>query len=332
MSFYVGIDVSKKKIDCLWLRDPQTLKVKSKVFPNQQSGFEQLLTWMEKTLSPQAEQIHVIMEATGVYHEALAHALFDHGIRVSIVNPAFVHDFAKGLGLRNKTDQQDAKLLARYGAMTSPALWQPAAPEIRELKALLSRLDAVEKDLRRERNREEKALVSASSEAVLQSIRTIVEQLKQEVERLRETIDDHINRHPELKADRELLESIPAIGQVMSREMIGLLRSRQFTSASQAAAFVGLVPRQCESGQWRGQTRMSKNGNSRLRAKLYLAAVVATRYNPDIQAQYHRLLKAGKSKMQALGAAMRKLLQICFGVLKHHNKYQPQTLIRSACD
>ncbi|VAW66040.1 Mobile element protein [hydrothermal vent metagenome] len=118
--------------------------------------------------------------------------------------------------------------------------------------------------------------------------------------------------------------SIPGIGHVVSREMIAVLRSRQFSQASQAAAFIGLVPRLWESGKMKGRTTLCKNGPGRLRAKLYMAAVVAKQHNPDIKSQYTRLVKAGKTKMQALGAAMRKLAQICFGVLKHQCEYQPQ--------
>ena len=138
-------------------------------------------------------------------------------------------------------------------------------------------------------------------------------------------MNNHINQNPHLKEDRQLLESIPGVGSVVSSRMIGVLRSRAFESASQCAAFLGLNPVQHESGSSvRGRTHLSKAGNPRIRAKLYMAAIVAIQHNPDIKAQYQRLLKKGKSKMSALGAAMRKLVHICFGVLKHRTPYQPQ--------
>jgi transposase len=109
--------------------------------------------------------------------------------------------------------------------------------------------------------------------------------------------------------------------------MIAVIRSRCFTSAGQCAAFLGLVPVHHQSGSSvRGRTKLSRNGNASVRAKLYMAAVVATRYNPDIQRHYQRLLKNGKCKMSAIGAAMRKLVHICFGVLKHQTPYQAQTV------
>lgn len=324
MTFYVGVDVSKRKLDCAWLRDVEKLKVKTKVLSNDVQGHGQFLAWLHQHVSSVFADIHVVMEATGIYHEGLAYFLAGKGVQVSVANPARVRDFARSLGTQHKTDKQDGILLARFGAVTQPTLWSPEAAEIRELKGLLWRLSALEKDLQREQNRQDRAQMSGSSEVVLTSIRDMIGQLKQAIARVKQQIDDHIDRHPGLKQDRTLLESIPAIGPVLSREMLALLRSRSFKDAGQAAAFVGLVPRLRESGAWKGHSRLSKSGSGQLRAKLYFAAVVGTRYNPDIRAQYLRLLGNGKTKMQALGAAMRKLLQICFGVLKHQSKYQPR--------
>ena len=152
----------------------------------------------------------------------------------------------------------------------------------------------------------------------------MVKGLRSEVARVEKQINDHIDQNPNLKRDRELLRSIPGVAEVVSREMVSLLRSRHFQYAGQAAAFIGLVPRQWESGTMKGRTTLTKNGSSRIRAMLYMAAVVAKQYNPDIKQQYDRLIKAGKTKMQAIGAAMRKLVQICYGVLKHQSEYRPQ--------
>ncbi len=123
------------------------------------------------------------------------------------------------------------------------------------------------------------------------------------------------------------MASIPGVGAVISRIMLSLIHSRSFTQARQVSAFVGLVPRIQESGQWKGRSRLSKQGPARIRAKLYMAAIVCAQWNPDIKAQYQRLLANGKSKMQALGAAMRKLVQICFGVVKHQSQYRPQVAV-----
>jgi len=325
MSFDIGIDVAKDKIDCLWLRDPVNLKVKTKVFANTAKGFKSLKLWIEKNVSTEFEHIFVSLEATGVYHEALSYALFDMGLQVSVVNPAFIRDFAKGLGVRGKTDKKDSMVLARYSNMVRPSLWSPEPKEIRTLKAMISRLTGLEKDLQRESNRLEKAEISKASIIVIDSIKSMISHLELEVKRIEKMIDDHIDKNPTLKKDRAILQSIPGVGDVLSREMLSVLHSRKFVRASQAAAFVGVVPKLWESGKMKGRTALCKNGPGRLRAKLYMAAVAAIQHNPDIKIQYKRLLQAGKTKMQALGAAMRKLVQICFGVLKHQCEYRPQT-------
>lgn len=321
----IGIDVSKAKIDCLWLRDVVTGKVKSKVFKNTAEGHSALLQWAIKNAHVESDEIHFIMEATGIYHEALAYALYEAGANVSVVNPAQISSYGKSFGVRSKTDKKDSLVIARFGATQQPLLWQPEPSEIRTLKALISRYDAVCQDIQRESNRLEKATISCVSDEIITSIETMLAQLKAEKKRLEGLINKHLNQHPNLKQDRALLESIPGIGPVVSRLMISVIRSRKFTAAPQCAAFLGLVPVQHESGSSvRGKSRLSKAGNASIRAKLYMAAVVATQHNPDIKQQYERLLKNGKSKMSALGAAMRKLVQICFGVLKHQSPYQSQ--------
>jgi transposase len=326
MNYDIGIDVAKDKIDCLWLKDITSLKIKTKVLPNSAQGLQQLKLWLEKHVCTELSHIYICLEATGVYHEALAYALFKMGVKVSVINPAFIRNFAKGLGVRGKTDKKDSMVLARYSALIRPRLWQPETEDIRILKALLSRLTGLENDLQREHNRLEKAEVSQASKTVIESIELMIEQLSKEVNRIKKLIDNHIEQNPKLKKDRSILKTIPAVGEVLSREMLSVLNSRDFEKASQAAAFVGVVPKLWESGKMKGRTTLCKNGPGRIRAVLYMAAIVATKYNPDIKIQYERLLKAGKTKMQALGAAMRKLVQICFGVLKHQSEYRSQAI------
>ena len=155
----------------------------------------------------------------------------------------------------------------------------------------------------------------------------MIQLLKQQKADLQQAINQHIDDHPNLKRDRQLLQSIPGVGEVVSALMLSVLHSRSFERASQCAAFLGLNPVQHDSGSSvHKRSRLSKQGPGATRAKLYMAAVVAIQHNPDIKSQYQRLLKRGKSKMCALGAAMRKLVQICFGVLKHQCKYQPQVV------
>jgi transposase len=324
MRSVIGIDMSKTKFDALWLKDPATLKVKSKAFSNDRKGFAELLEWIHKHVNRPLSEVHVVMEATSVYHEALAHCLFDHDVAVSVVNPAHVHHFAKSIGATHKTDKADSLVLARYGAMVMPQVWQPEPVAVRELKALLARIAALEADLQRERNRLEKSVFNSPTSIVIDSLHKMIRELDNERERLEKEIDDHIDRHPDLKNDLRLLRSIPGVGPVVSRVMLALIRSRAFIQARECAAFLGVIPRIKQSGTFKGKSMLSKTGPSDIRAKLYMAAIVASQHNPDIKAQKERLLKRGKNKMQALGAAMRKLVHQCFGVLKHQTEYCPQ--------
>lgn len=317
----LGIDVAKAKLDCALL-DPATDKRRTKIITNDLKGFKLLADWLDKH-GVALTDLHAVLEATGVYHEAVALWLTDAGVTVSIANPAQVKDFARGLAVRTKTDGVDSVVLARYGALVKPQPWTPPPPEVRELKALLARLEALETDVRRELNRQEKADVSGVPKLVQQSLDAHLAVLKKEIVRLQTAIDEHIDRHPGLKADRARLLSIPAVGEKTANRMLAVLKSRSFKSAEQAAAFLGLVPVEHQSGSSvQKRPRLSKNGDAKTRAVLYMAAIVATRYNPDIKALYERLCAKGKAKMAALGAAMRKLVHLCFGVLKHQQNYR----------
>ena len=319
---YLGIDVAKAKLDCTLL-DPLMDKRKSKAVSNDRAGLETLSAWLAKQGVALGE-VHGVMEATGVYHEQAAMWLSDAGMRVSVVNPAHVRDFARGLAVRTKTDGTDSVVLARYGALTQPEPWKAPPLEIRELKALITRLEALETDARRELNRREKALVAQAPALVQESLDNHLASLRQEITRLQRAIDDHIDRHPGLKADRERLLSIPAVGDKTANRMLAVLHGRKFASAEQVAAFLGLVPVEHQSGSSiQKRTRLAKNGDAKTRAVLYMAAIVATRHNPHVKALYTRLCAKGKAKMAALGAAMRKLVHLCFGVIKHQTSYQP---------
>jgi transposase len=320
--FYLGMDVAKAKLDCCLLLDETAGRRKTKVVNNTRSGIADLLGWLAKQ-QVSTQQLHVIMEATGVYHEQAALALADAGVTVSIVNPAQVKDFGRGLAVRTKTDGVDSFVLARYGALLKPAAWTPPAPEARMLQALLARREAVAQDLQRERNRQEKANATDTPERIRQSLADSIEFLVKQLAGLQQDIDLHIDRHPNLKDDMALLQSIPAVGPQVGGNLLSVMHSHDFGSAEQLAAYLGLVPVQRQSGSSvLGRARLSKAGPARIRAVLYMAAIVATRYNPHVKAVYERLIARGKSKMSALGAAMRKLVHLCFGVLKTRKPYQ----------
>ena len=320
--FNLGMDVAKAKLDCCLLLDEASGKRKSKMVGNSKLGVVDLLAWAAKqNISP--AELHVVMEGTGVYHEQAALALADAGVTVSIVNPAQVRDFGRGLAVRTKTDGVDSFVLARYGALVKPKAWVPPAPEARMLQALLARREAIAQDLQRERNRQEKANATDTPDRIQKSLTDSIEFLVKQLADLQQVIDDHIDKNSSLKKDMALLQSIPAVGPQVGGNMLSVMHSHNFNSAEQLAAYLGLVPVERQSGSSvLGRAKLSKAGPARMRAVLYMAAIVATRYNPHVKALYERLLARGKSKMSALGAAMRKLVHLCFGVLKTQQPYQ----------
>jgi transposase len=318
--FYLGVDVSKKKLDCMLLNSTNG-KLKSKSLSNTKAGIEELIEWLAENKAPEA---HVIMEPTGVYHEPAALALTDAGLKLSLVNPAQLRRFAQGLGVKNKTDKADSTVLARYGDTLKPDAWQAPSKSARQLKALLARRDAVADDLQREQNRQEAVDFGISPEEVKESILQSIAFLQAELKRLEQMIKDHIDSDPDLRNKRELLETIPGVGTRVSSNLTALFAAKTFNTAEQLAAYLGLVPVLWESGSSvRGRPRLSKAGPSHLRKLLYMPAVVARKWNPHIKSFGDRLIAKGKTKMAVIGACMRKLAHLCFGVVHTGRPYDP---------
>jgi transposase len=313
----IGIDISKLKFDLCLLRDNG--KLKHKVFANTASGFVELSAWLQKQ---KVECIHACMEATGTYSEALALYLFDAGHQVSIINPAVIKAYAQSHLSRAKTDKVDATLIARFCAERRPPLWQPLPREIRDLQALVRRLESLLEMHQMEVNRLE---AGVSAEMVRDSLSEHIAFLSEEIKRTEALICDHINQHPTLREQRELLVSIPGIGNTTAAKLLGeILDVKLYKSARQLAAFAGLVPRLHESGSSvKRKARLSKIGAPRLRKALYFPAIAAIKYNPSIKALSVRLKERGKCPMQIIGAAMRKLVHLAYGVLKSGRPFDP---------
>ena len=321
MTIWVGADVSKAKINVAFERTPGRWQFK--VFANTPQTAEELIAYVRGKLTDPVASLHVVMEATGVYHEQWANALFDAGARVSVANPYQMRQFANGMGFLHKTDGVDAKALALYGKLKQPTPWAPPPPEICVLSALISRLKAVQEDLVRERNRQEQTPRSAAPALVLDSLADHLTVLKADIKRLEQAIRDHIEQYPHLKRDQELLRTIPGVGEKTSQQMLALFHRTAFDNARQAAAFVGVVPRHHQSGtSINCKPSISKAGNPILRQTLYMAAITA-KADASLAPFYGGLLAQGKAPMQALVAVMRKLIHIAFGLLKHQTPFNP---------
>lgn len=317
---FLGIDISKRRVDVALLREG---RLRHSVFDNAPKGFRALSCWLAKqgAVAP-----HICMEATGSYWEAIAAYLFQKGLVVSVVNPACVHDFRKSRLRRGKTDKMDAALLAEFCRAQSPRPWNPPPPESLELRHLVRRRDDLVAMRGQERNR--LAAPGLSKDAQTSLKRTLA-WLTAEQRRLERQIRESLRRSPALQKNYELLASIPGIGVVTATVFLGEVgRLEDYDSARQLAAHAGLTPQPHESGDSiRGKPRLCRIGNAVLRKGFYLAAVVAKKHNPVLREFCARLEAKGKPPMVIVAAAMRKLLHIAYGVLKHkevfHANYQP---------
>jgi len=311
----LGIDIAKATFHAALLHNG---KLYHHRFDNTQSGFAQLQAWLAKH---RVERLHACMEATACYGDDLALFLYKASHTVSIVNPARINGFAQSELQRNKTDKLDAAIIARFCQQKQPEAWTPPPPEIQQLQALVRRLEALQQMRQQEVNRLEQA---GKQPLIRESLNTIIATLDAEMARLRQLIKDHIDRHPHLKRDRDLLLSIPGIGETTAAWLLSEVQVSAYQSARQVAAHAGLTPRHHQSGtSVHGPTHLSKTGNARLRRAMYMPAVVAKQYNPIIRAFCQRLQQRGKRPMEIIGAAMRKLLHIVYGVLKSGKAFDP---------
>lgn len=319
----LGLDLAKLKFNACLISDGG--KLHHKVFTDTAEGFAQLSGWLERQ---GAARVHACMEATGTYGDALAAYLHDAGHTVSRVNPAAVKAYARSHLSRTKNDRVDAALIAGFCAERRPPAWEPPASELRELQALVRRLDSLVEMRTMEENRLSSGVAVA---AVRESVEEHLAYLAEQVKKTEALIRDHIDRHPGLRRQRELLDSIPGIGETTAAGRLAEVPDiKQYRSARQVAAFAGLVPRERQSGSSvRGRVRLSKIGNARLRKALYSPAITALRCSPFFQQWAEGLRRRGKSKMAVIGAAMRKLVHLAYGVLKTGKPFDPEWAIRA---
>lgn len=314
----LGIDVGKSKLHVALLLPNG--KTKPKAVANTLQGHQDLLSWLQRQ---GLKQVWTCLEATSVYGEAVAEVLYEAGHQVSVVNPARIKGFAQSELSRTKTDKVDAGLIARFCAALRPEPWQPIALEIKQLQALVRRLETLNQMHQQEQNRLEttSALVQSSLEEHLQYLQADIERTKQQIK-------DHFDQHPGLKQQRQLLTSIPGIGETTAAVILSEVTNwSAFESARQLAAYAGLTPQQHQSGtSVRGKTKLCRTGSKRLRKALYMPAIVAKQHNPVIREFCERLLSRGKTKMQVVGAAMRKLLHLLYGVLKSKQPFDSNYL------
>jgi transposase len=314
----LGLDVGKYKVSAALLRGDRK---RDKTFANTGDGHGALIAWLKEH---GVDRVHACLESTGGFSEALATALYDAGHVVSIVNPSRVKAFGKTEMVRTKTDKVDAGLIARFCRLHRPEPWAPLPLNIRQVQALSRRLDGLIDMRTQELNRLE---APGNTEAVQKSLREAVAWFDAEIAKIEELLQQLIKDDPDMRNKRDLLVSIKGIGErTADRILSEMPHLEEFRNAKAVAAYVGLSPREWESGTLRGRTRISKMGNSRLRKALYWPAITAMKLNGSIHGFSQRLLAAGKPSMLVIVAAMRKLICLAYAVVRSGRPFEaPRT-------
>jgi transposase len=325
---WIGIDVSKLKLDVVLL-DPRG-KLRSKSVSNDARGHATLLVWLQQHQCP-LHTTRLCMEATGPYSEAVALALSDAGWHVSVVNPARVKGFASGQMARNKTDQADAALLAQFAQAMKPERWCAPSLAVRELRALVARLQHLQDMHQQEANRLEACNASPQSSEPRASIQEHMLWLDHSIQALRKRIDDHIDGDPDLRRDAELMRSIPGVGPITAAKVLAYLGDvRRFASAKALAAFIGVTPRLRQSGSSvRGRSSIARTGHAMVRHALFFPAMTALRFNPAMLSFGQRLANTGLSRKAIITAAMHKLTLYIYGVLRSGLPFSTKTAMAS---
>lgn len=305
----LGLDVSKDKLDaCLLLSPPRTTTV-----PNTPEGHARLLAW-----AAQAGALHLCLEATSTYGWAIARHAHAAGHTVSVLQPLAVARYAQATLARNKTDRLDADLVADFGRTQEPRAWIPPSAAQEKLQAQ-SRLRA---ELVHQRQGLHNRLATAHA-SVAPVLRSLLRSLAGQIAKLDAALAATLQADTVLRAQAQLLRSIPAVGPVLCAGLLAELPA-DLRTARAATAYAGLNPRQRESGtSLRGRPRLSKLGNARLRRLLYVPALAGLQHNPVLRAQAQRLADRGKPGKVRVVAVMRKLLCLCVGVLRSGQPWNP---------
>lgn len=324
MQYFLGVDVSKAKLDVALLLVND--KFKSKVFANDAQGHQALLQWLLGHVPDAATSVHMCMEATGIYHEALACFVSDQGLVVSVVNPLLVKHFAKASALRNKTDDGDAKCLALFCRNTRPERWQAPSAAVRALQALVARLDTLQSMRQAECNR-----LDVAHSSVADSVRQMIGELEHAIEQVKAQIARTIDDDPDLQQRAALLHSIPGLGDKTIPQLLAYIgRPERFKSVKALIAFASLTPMIRQSGTSLNSSRGTHPmGHQELKRSLYFPAMVAARYNPLVADFWNRLKAQNKPGKVIVVACMHKLLAIAYGVLRSGKPFDPSHLKRT---
>ncbi|KAF5269446.1 hypothetical protein FQR65_LT19919 [Abscondita terminalis] len=300
---FLGIDVSKDRFDVFlsFISKKGKRETRKRSFKNDDNGFQGLQSFLQKH---NVEQVKACIEATGCYSEALAEFLHNAGHFVSVVNPYCIKSYG-GVSLQE------------------PTRWTPPSPEMKKLKHLYRCSVALKDGLTFVNNHLEKK--ERLPEEVANAWENLAVNIEQSIETIKNSIRELLKQHKELLENFQLLLTIPGIGEESAIAILAKIPdTKAFINARQLAAYAGTIPRNITSGSSvYAKPRLSKSGSRTLRKAMYFPAIVAKNHNPIIMTFCKRLKEKGKHNMAIVGAAMRKLLHIVFGILKSKKAFNP---------
>lgn len=305
----VGVDISKAHLD-VYIRTAQPSRAR---YPNDAQGVSALARRLT-ALGPRL----IVMEATGGLERLLTAKLLSKKLRVAVVNPRQVRDFAKASGWLAKTDRLDAEVIATFGAALNPSVRALPDAHTQALADELARRRQLVEMLTMEKNR----LGSTTNKKVRQSLRTHIKWLEARIKASDEGLRKHIEASPAWLAKRELIIEVGGVGETTTHTLIACLPELGTLNRKAIAALVGLAPFNRDSGTLRGR-RTVWGGRAQVRSTLYMATLSATQHNPVIRDFYARLIAAGKPKKVALVACMRKLLTILNAMVRDGKHFDP---------
>jgi transposase len=317
MKAHLGIDVAKESFESS-LVDEAGRKRRKGVLANQLKGYEALHQWLQQNTRG---SVHICLESTSVYWEELALYLHQQGYEVSVVNPARIKGYALSQLRRSKTDPLDADVIADFCRTQQPKRWTPPTAAEQKLRALVRHREGLLKSRTQQRNR----LATCRDEEVQTSLTTVITTLDQEIERVEKRLHTFFDDYPDLKAKKELLESIKGIGEITAIHLLAEMYDLdQYDSARAAAADAGITSSHYRSGtSVHRRSKMSRIGKASVRAALHFPAISARQHNPLVRQLVDRLTAAGKAKGIIHVAAMRKLMHLAYGVIKNNTPFDP---------
>ena len=324
----LGIDVSKNTLSLSLGGLDSSLKKEFTSHPdikNDMSGFKVLKAWLGKTINRDVD-FYVLMEATGVYHQEVCYYLYNLGFKVCVMQSGRVKRYAQSLDQRSKTDALDSKMLSMLGLERDLRLWEPPSKELQQLKSLSRERSSLLKDRTTETNRQGAiASSSYSNQKAVKRHKRRLQLIDEQIASIEEEMRDLVSEDSSLRERIGHLESIPGVSFISAATVVGeTFGFESISNAKQLTSYAGYDVVLRESGSFKGKTKISKKGNSHIRAVLHMPSMTCVRCNPTLR-QFYRRLKPNKAKpLVALVAVQRKLLILMFTLWKNEENYDAE--------